>query len=328
MSAPPTPDPSAIACHCRQVRYAELTAAIGNGAKSLLELQRRTTACTRCFGCRFEIEALLRNHLGDAYVETEYVTRGDNYSGDRRSRFSLRRKSHAGALPRRMYMPALVDYAGYDVDTRVIVFNWSDSDAPTAPVQFRADLLALDGRRIAVREAVVAPGASVVIDVRELADGDALSQGAGVVKLVVDAETLHSLRPYFHLVSPGGITSTHEKAGTAHPREFSGRPFHWLFPIGHSALPQEAYFFCLNTQERPMISQELVWQSEAGVESRIPLPRLDLDQAALVPLHETDPAIGGGTETGTVRLTPATHKVAGFMIRHEPTGDRWRIQHL
>jgi len=47
-----------------------------------------------------------------------------------------------------------------------------------------------------------------------------------------------------------------------------------------------------------------------------------------VPLHEHFPAIGTGRSAGTVRLSPSTHKVAGWMIRYDPSADLWRAQHL
>jgi hypothetical protein len=226
-----------------------------------------------------------------------------------------------------MYMPALLDYGNALVDTRVVVFNWADGHNAST-VEVRADLLALDGRRSAVSHAVVTPGASIVFDVREMADGDRLTDGAGIVKLVVDADALGSLRPYFQFVSSGGITSTHEKAGPSHPGEFGPRPFFWSFPIGFTRDPQEAFFFYVNTQERPMREQELIWRTVDGAETAIPLEAAGLDQGAFVPLHEYAPEIARGEVAGTVRLAPPEHKIAGFMIRYDRDGDRWRVQHL
>jgi bacterioferritin-associated ferredoxin len=318
-------DDEKLICHCRQVSYRVVERAIESGAHSLVEVQRGTTACTRCFGCRFEVEGLLRERLGARYVETEFITRGASGETGRRSRFRLFRRA-VESLPRRMYMPALLDYGDAPVDTRVVAFHWAEGHA--APVELRADLLALDGRRSAVRKAVVAPGASVVFDVREMAGGDRLTAGAGIVKLVVDADDLGSLRPYFQFVSSGGITSTHEKAGPSHPSEFGHRPFFWSFPVGFTRVPQDAYFFYVNTQERPMRRQELVWRTVAGAETAISLPEAGLDQGAFVPLHEHAPEIRRGDVAGTVRLSPPEHKVAGFMVRYDPAGDRWRVQHL
>ena len=50
-----------IVCHCLQVPYEDVRRAVANGATGIADVQRATTACTKCFGCRFEIEALLRS---------------------------------------------------------------------------------------------------------------------------------------------------------------------------------------------------------------------------------------------------------------------------
>src|SRR4051794_41453379 len=54
-------------CHCLRVPYATVDTAIDKGARSIADLQRATKACTRCFGCRFELEGLLRERLGEAF---------------------------------------------------------------------------------------------------------------------------------------------------------------------------------------------------------------------------------------------------------------------
>lgn len=319
-STAPTGD-SRLVCHCRRVTYEEAKAALETGrARSLADLQRETTACTRCFGCRFELERMLQLHLGEAYTRTAFVTRTPEDDAKKRT----------AALPRRMYIPVLDGFRAYDVTTRVIMFNWPDGDDTEAGgrVDVRADLLALDGTRHAVREAALAPRSSVVLETTTFVDG-ALPGGVGVLKLVVDASELGSLRPYFHLISPGGITSTHEKAGPRSPASFGPRGAHWIFPIGFSPAREEAYFFLTNTQERPIEDGALVWKSEDGSsELSIPLPRLELDQSACVAVHDYAPEILEGTIAGSIRLEPAAHKVAGWMIRHDPVADLWRIQHL
>lgn len=309
---------AALVCHCRRVTYDEVDASLAAGrARSLADLQRETTACTRCFGCRFELESMLERHLGSAYTHTAFVTRSPGGA--------LRKPP---SLPRRMYIPVLHGYRGYDVATRVIMFNWTaeSSGLSPQPVHVRADLLSLDGTRIGVHEAVLAANTSVVLEPG--ISGSSLAGGVGVFKLVVDAAELGSLRPYFQLVSPRGITATHEKAGPRSPASFGPRGAHWIVPIGFSPAQEEAYFFATNTQEQPMEDQALVWQSESGASTRITLPRLELDQSVCVALHDHVPAILEGAEPGSVRLEPAAHKVAGFMIRHDTSGDLWRIQHL
>ena len=77
-----------------------------------------------------------------------------------------------------------------------------------------------------------------------------------------------------------------------------------------------------------MAGQSLIWQELQGKSARTPLPTLDLDSSACVALHEAFPEIATGRAAGSVRLDPATHKIAGFMIRYEEEVDRWRVQHL
>jgi hypothetical protein len=67
-------------------------------------------ACTRCFGCRFELEELLQAHYGDRYHHESSIHIPDGYE--------------KAAIPNPMYMPVLAGFRGYEVDTRMIVFNW------------------------------------------------------------------------------------------------------------------------------------------------------------------------------------------------------------
>lgn len=310
-------------CHCRQVTRATIERTLEAGrARSLADLQRETTACTRCFGCRFELQAMLRERLGDAYEPTSHVTPLERVSPLQRAVRRLRPR--AGTLPRRMYMPILSGFAGRFVSTRVIMFNWpGDAREPSLPTTLRADVLALDGRRHHVRSQTVPPGCTRVLDL------PSPPGGVGTLKLVIDAESLGSLRPYFHLVTPAGITSTHEKAGPLSPRTFEGRrPYHWVFPTGRSDFPEEAWLFVTNTQQRPTADHAVIWQDVSGIERRIPFPELELDQTAWVPLHEHVPELLEGSAAGVARIEPASHKFAGFIIRYQPVGDLWRVQHL
>jgi hypothetical protein len=77
-----------------------------------------------------------------------------------------------------------------------------------------------------------------------------------------------------------------------------------------------------------MVGHRLIWQTDGGETATAPLPDLELSQSAFVPLHEHFPAIHEGTVSGTVRLDPATHVVAGFMVRHDVERQLWRVQHL
>ncbi|MDA0164752.1 (2Fe-2S)-binding protein [Solirubrobacter ginsenosidimutans] len=312
-----------LVCHCRQVSHSAVEASIASGkARSIADLQRETTACTRCFGCRFELQRMLKEQLGDEFQPTAFVAPLDQSPGLIAT--ALRRIRGARAtLPRRMYMPVLDGFAGRDVRTRVAMFNWAgDEEHPGRPVTLRADVLGLDGERHHVINETVAPGGTRVFDVAGPPDG------IGALKLVVDAESLGSLRPYFHLITPTGITSTHEKAGPVSPRSFEGqRPYHWIFPAGASDFEEEAWLFITNTQQRPTSGQELVWQDTDGREQRAPLPVLELDQTGWIPLHEHFPDLLGG-RAGVVRITPASHKFAGFIVRYQPDGDLWRVQHL
>lgn len=298
------------------------------GASSLADIQRQTTACTRCFGCRFELERMLQAHLGESYRRTKMVTPPQPR---RTLRQRLRRPFgvRAALLPARMYMPVLAGYRGRKVETRVVIVHWyDDQNRPAEAISVRGDLLALDGTRLKVWQSSIAPCTSAILDVRELLDGDELPAGVGVLKLVIEAEEVSSLRPYFQFVSDAGITSTHEKKGPRRPEAaLAARRYHWLFPIASSPAPEEAYFFFTNTVGRPMDHHRLIWRTVEGAEESLRLPPLELDQSACVPLQEHFPEIGHGTAAGSVRLEPSPH-VAGFMIRYDARGDLWRVQHL
>lgn len=297
-------------CHCKHVHYAEVDKAIRKGAKTMADIQRATTACTRCFGCRFELENMLRAAYGEAYHHETTITLPEN--------------AKRAKPPRAMYMPVFAGYRGYDVDTRVVVFNW---EGPEEPIPFRADLSTLDGTRVQAIEHVVGPGASAVLDFsRERLDG-LLPDGIGVVKLVLETEEVGSLRPYFHLITPTCISSTHEKKGPADPERLKERNYHWIFPIGRGRRDDEAYLFYTNTQTTPMEGQRLIWQSTGGTVEETPLPVIELGQSACIPLHERFQTLNAG-EGGAVRLDPPLHAVAGFMLRHEPEAQLWRVQHL
>jgi bacterioferritin-associated ferredoxin len=297
-------------CHCKHVPYKTVRKAIRHGAKSMADVQRETTACTRCFGCRFELERMLSDAYGDAYQHQATI--------------SLPEKLAKVRPPRSMYMPVLAGFRGYDVDTRVIVFNW---EGPDVPIAFRADLLALDGTRIQALEQSVAPGGSIVLDFRHDEAGARLPGGAGLVKLVLETEEIGSLRPYFQFLTPTCISSTHEKKGPTKPQRDELRRYHWIFPIGAGRRDDESYLFLTNTQMTPMAGQRLVWQSASGATETTEVPTLEHSQSACVPLHERFKTLNAG-EGGSVRLEPATHVVAGFMMRHEPETQLWRVQHL
>ena len=307
-----TEEQAAYVCHCRHVEYTTVDRAIRSGARTIADLQRRTTACTRCFGCRFELEGMLRSALGTDYRHETTISLPEE----------LRKKTK---LPQPMYMPVLAGFAGAEIDTRVIVFNL---EGPPAPVGFRADLLALDGSRVRVWKHSVVDGSSAVLDLSRREIGDVLPGGVGVVKLLLDADSVGSLRPYFHWVTPTSLTSTHEKKGPKNPERNSDRSYHWIFPIGPSARREDAYFFCTNTQTAPMAGQRLVWQSNSGHTSSSELPTLEFNQTAVVPLHEAFPDLTTTQEGGAVRLEPATHAISGFMIRVDPERQLWRVQHL
>jgi bacterioferritin-associated ferredoxin len=332
-----------VVCHCRQVSYEAVEEVIEAGlATSLSDLQRRTTACTRCFGCRFELELMLEDRLGPGFERSEIVTlpvedppAPSRWTGLRRRILgrSADPAAPGGPLPRRMYMPVLEGYRGHEVRTRAILFNSFDEQDERSgrrpEVSLRADLLALDGSRLGATQVSVEPRHSAVLEVGDMAPSGGLPDGIGVLKLVIDATQLGSFRPYFHLVSPGGITSTHEKAAPRATRRAPGpRPYFWLLPVGFGTRPEEAFIFLTATQTQPLDRHELVWQPEHGPVSRAPLPKLGLDQSACVALHEHFPAVASGEVAGTVRIEPNAGVPAGFMLRLDPERDLWRIQHL
>jgi bacterioferritin-associated ferredoxin len=299
-----------LVCHCRRVEYRTVREAIGVGARTISDLQRTTTACTRCFGCRAELERILRLHLGAAYRHEASVTLPPEFARTRPIR--------------PMYMPVLAGFHGSPVDTRVIVFNW---EGPDEPIPFRADLVRADGTRVHVWYHEVANGCSAVVDLSRDVVAELLPEGVGAVKLVIDTPEVGSLRPYFQFVTPSTVTSTHEKKGPPDPNRRRDRKYHWVFPIGVGERREEAYFFATNPYMEPMTG-ELVWTSDDGEVTLCPVPTLEFDQTACVPLHEHFPVIATGAKGGSVHLAPATHAIAGFMIRHDPERQLWRVQHL
>ena len=313
-----------LVCHCRRVPYGRVEAAIDDGnARSLADVQRTTTACTRCFGCRFELERMLEEKLGDEYVKTTFLGRPDNDTGtDGPGRASTHQ------VPKRMYMPVLHGARGSTVRTRVVIYHWHEGSDNPEPVDVRADLLGLDGERHGVWHAQVAPMQSVLLDIGQMEGVDRLADGFGTIKLVVEAERVGSLRPYFHFESAGGITSTHEKSS---PRKESikvhNRRYHWVFPFGAGPRPAESFFYCANATMFPLADREFVLNCTDGHRSRAPMPDLELDQSVMAPLHEYFPAMLDSERAGTVRVRPAAH-IAGHIIRYEPDVDLWRVQHL
>ncbi|MBA3327469.1 MAG: (2Fe-2S)-binding protein [Solirubrobacterales bacterium] len=327
-----------LVCHCRRVTYSEVADALeSGGARTLADIQRQTTACTRCFGCRFELERLRREHLGAAYEATDIVSLPPAQAP---AGTKARQRSRLGHLsPKvpakyvletpvaRMYMPVLQGFAGSEVSSRAVFFNWPDMKTPAdaPPVPMRVDLLGLDGRRLAVWQGEVATRCSAIIEVADLAAEQGLPGGVGVLKAVIDRERVGSLRPYFHFETPTAISSTHEKK--APRKQSTTRGYYWVFQIAASPVGEEAYFFCTNAQTIPLDDHALVWQGDDGTRRRIALPHLDLDQSACIALHEHVPAILAGSVSGTVRLDPPAH-VAGWQVRYDRRGDRWRVQHL
>lgn len=300
-----------IVCHCLQVPYEEVRHAIAKGAAGIADVQRKTKACTKCFGCRFEIEALLREQLGEAFQHQATVTPPKDYGRTR--------------IPQPMYMPVLAGYKGYDVDTRLIVFNW---EGPPQPAGFRLDLMLPNAERVGAWREEAASGRSAVIDLSREEVGDLLPDGIGLAKIVLDRAEVGSLRPYFHLQTPTSVTTTHEKKGPKNPSRHGPRSYHWIFPVGRSARPEEIYFHFVNTQLEPMRDQRLLWQSVDGEKVSIPLPTAEFEQSVIVPLHEHVPSLAAGSKAGSVRLDPPLFKVAGFMLRHDPEAQLWRVQHL
>jgi hypothetical protein len=206
-----------------------------------------------------------------------------------------------------------------------VVFNW---EGPREPVHFRVDLMQPSAERVSTWHRQVANGSSAVIELSRDTIGTLLPGGVGVIKLVLDTAEVGSLRPYFHLWTPTAVTSTHEKKGARNPNKLSDRRYHWIFPIARSSRPEEVYFFLVNTQLETMTDQRLLWQSVDGETAEVPLPPIAFEQAVFVPLHEHVPSIAAGTKPGSVRLEPAAFTVAGFMMRHDPEAQLWRVQHL
>ena len=271
----------------------------------------QTTACTRCFGCRSELERMLRLHLGDAFHHEPTVTLPPEFSRI--------------APTRPMYIPVLAGFRGAAVDTRVIVFNW---EGPEKPVSFRADLLRPDGVRVQVWNQEVAYGCSGVIDLSRKAIGSLLPGR----RRPDQADPRHRRGGLAAPVFPSRHADLREldarEEGTGEP-EPPERPQVLLdLPDRGSASA---------TRRRTSSARTRRWSrwraSWSGRTTRtsggaMPIPRLEFDQSACVALHEHFPAIATGAEGGAVRLSPATHAVAGFMIRHEPEGQLWRVQHL
>lgn len=336
----PIPDSGEdLVCHCRKVPYAKVEHTIEcEGARSLADIQVATTACTRCFGCRFELERLLSEHLGDDYRREANVTLPTGFNtpdalyGKRGSRLRALFGRDMQVAVQRMYIPVLSGFRGDPVRSRVIIVHWHDPEeadgAATArgPIPVRADLMTLRGERLRVWESEIAPRTSAVIEIEDLLGGDELEDGVGTVKVVIEGEQgVGSLRPYFQFETPTSISSTHEKKASRKPN--AKRQYYWLFPIAPSPEREEAYLFCTNTHGTVLDRHELVWEDEAGAQERVPFPRLELDQSAFVPLHEHFPAIAAGDTAGTVRIDPPPH-LAGWMMRLNRERGLWRVQHL
>ncbi|MBA2513042.1 MAG: (2Fe-2S)-binding protein [Solirubrobacterales bacterium] len=338
-----TPAPAAraheeIACHCRQVSFQTVREAVRCGAATTLaQVQRETNACTRCFGCRYEIEGLLKQELGDRYEPAAVVVHETEVREARRPQ-GLRRRLLASVRgtrsqppprpPQKMYMPVLEGFGGHEVSTRLILFNLHDEHTEEGrPVSLRADLTRLDGRRQDVWSTTVPSRQTTMLRAGDLLHEGSLPEGIGLVKLVLDLEAVGSLRPYFHLISPGGITSTHEKRSPRKAHRPTERAYHWIMPIAPKPRPDEAWFFLINTRAEPIEGRRLVLRDTAGREEAVDVPRLELDQGACIPLHEHFPSVRDGTAAGSVRLTPSVH-VAGWMLRRDVERDLWRVQHL
>src|SRR4029079_4417561 len=137
-----------------------------------------TAACTRCFGCRFELEGLLHERLGDAFQHQETVTVPTDYGRTR--------------VPQPMYMPVLAGYRGHEIDTRLIVFN---SEGPHETAGFRLDLMRPNGERVSASRYEAPSGGSTVIDMSRAAVGELLPEGVGLAKLVLAYGAVRSSAP-------------------------------------------------------------------------------------------------------------------------------------
>lgn len=49
-----------LLCYCKNIRYGEVRSCIAEGAKSLEDVVKRTTAGTGCKSCLYDIEEVLR----------------------------------------------------------------------------------------------------------------------------------------------------------------------------------------------------------------------------------------------------------------------------
>ena len=56
-------NPHKEACHCKNVTYAKIQAAVAQGAKTYEQVQQRTGCGTGCGQCREFIEHLIRDFL-------------------------------------------------------------------------------------------------------------------------------------------------------------------------------------------------------------------------------------------------------------------------
>src|SRR6266536_2691919 len=74
--------------------------------------------------CHCELEDLLKAHYGEQYRHEASIHIPEDY--EKRE------------VPNPMYMPVLAGFRSYEVDTRMIVFNW---EGPERPVGFRLDLM-------------------------------------------------------------------------------------------------------------------------------------------------------------------------------------------
>jgi hypothetical protein len=224
-----------------------------------------------------------------------------------------------------MYMPVLAGYGGYEIDTRLIVFNWEGAQEPAG---FRLDLMRPNGERVSASRHEAPSGGSTVIDMSRAAVGQLLPEGVGLAK--------DRARPSRGRLAPAVLPPRDADLGNDHAREEGPQG---PAPARTAALPLDLPDRALAPAGGGLL---LVRQHPARADAR---PALGLaergrrngrssaagDRVRAVrarPLHEHVDSVAAGAKAGSVRLDPATFKVAGHMLRHDPEAQLWRVQHL
>ena len=174
----------------------------------------------------------------------------------------------------------------------------------------------MDGLRVERAPSTPSPrGGSTVLDLsRVSASAGLLPDGVGIIaKLVLDTERGRLAPALF----PARHADLHRPRRTRRRdprsrRRRGPRSYSWIFPSGAGERPDQAYFFCTNTQTTPCRGQRLVWQATAERRVAVRCRRIELEQSGVVPLHEDATSVSAGEGgAGSARACNARRRSPG-----------------